>query len=85
MGKFNSAGKSPASAGGELQQTLLGGGRQSPTELNDAHACGKEDVALQATRTRRSGSLCEPWIWIIETLVDTVNQRMHYVYVNKIN
>ena len=29
-------------------------------ELYDAHACGKEDVALQATRTRRSGSLCEP-------------------------
>ena len=30
-----------------------------PTELNDAHACEKEDVAFQATRTRRSGSRCE--------------------------
>ena len=29
-------------------------------EENDAHACGMEDAALQATRTRRSGSLCEP-------------------------
>ena len=35
-------------------------GGMSPAELYDAHACGKEDVALQATRTRRSGSLCEP-------------------------
>ena len=31
-----------------------------PAELYDAHACGKEDVAFQATRTRRSGSPCEP-------------------------
>ena len=30
------------------------------SEINDAHARGKADVALQATRTRRSGSLCEP-------------------------
>ena len=36
--------------------------RGSPPLLYDAHACGKEDVALQATRTRRSGSLCEPCI-----------------------
>ena len=35
-------------------------GEMSPAELYDAHACGKEDVALQATRTRRNGSLCEP-------------------------
>ena len=39
---------------------LLSGGRQAPTELNDAHACGMEGVAFQATRTRRSGSHCEP-------------------------
>ena len=26
----------------------------------DAQACGKEDAALQAARTRRSGSLCGP-------------------------
>ena len=32
----------------------------TPAELYDAHACGKEDVAFQATRTRRSGSPCEP-------------------------
>ena len=30
------------------------------TELNDAHACEKEDAASHAARTRRSGSLCEP-------------------------
>ena len=30
------------------------------TELNDAHACEKEDAVFQATRTRRSGSRCEP-------------------------
>ena len=33
---------------------------KAPTELNDAHACGMEGVAFQATRTRRSGSHCEP-------------------------
>ena len=33
-------------------------GGMSPAELYDAHACGKVDVAFQATRTRRSGSLC---------------------------
>ena len=26
----------------------------------DAHACGKEDAALQATRTRRSGTRSVP-------------------------
>ena len=31
-----------------------------PSEINDAHACEKEDAAFQADRTRRSGSLCEP-------------------------
>ena len=31
-----------------------------PAVLYDAHVYGKEDVAFQATRTRRSGSLCEP-------------------------
>ena len=31
-----------------------------PHCVKDAHACGKADVALQATRTRHSGSLCEP-------------------------
>ena len=31
-----------------------------PSELYDAHACGKEDAALQAACTRRSGSLCGP-------------------------
>ena len=30
------------------------------TELNDAHACEKEDAVFQAARTRCSGSLCEP-------------------------
>ena len=29
-------------------------------EENDAHACGKVDAALQAARTQRSGSICEP-------------------------
>ena len=29
--------------------------------LFDAHACGTEDAAFEATRTRRSGSLCEPY------------------------
>ena len=48
------------SAGDRL--VILGDEEQglAPTELYDAHACGKEDVAFQATRTRRSGSLCEP-------------------------
>ena len=32
----------------------------SPNEINDAHARGKVIVALQATRTRRSGSQGEP-------------------------
>ena len=27
---------------------------EDPSEINDPHACGKVDVALQATRTRRS-------------------------------
>ena len=43
-----------------LKQILLSGGRQSPTELNDARACGKEGAVRRTARTRRGGSLCEP-------------------------
>ena len=46
FGKFNSGGNSPASIGAELQRALLSGGRGSLSELNDAHACGKEVVAF---------------------------------------
>ena len=38
---------------------VLTQGGMSPAVLYDAHACGKEDAAFEATRTRRSGSLCE--------------------------
>ena len=31
-----------------------------PAEINDAHACGKEDVAIRATRTRRGGTRSVP-------------------------
>ena len=57
---LNSGGKSPASIGGEFVTNLTQWRETNPTELNDAHACGMEGVAFQATRTRRSGSHCEP-------------------------
>ena len=46
----------------ELPRTryLITQGGMSPTELFDAHACGKEGTVQRAARTRRSGSLCEP-------------------------
>ena len=39
-------------------KVIIQGGH--PPLYYDAHACGEEVVALQATRTRRSSSLCEP-------------------------
>ena len=59
-GLFISRGKTPTSKVGDQSNNSFSVGVQSPSEINDAHACGMEDVALQATRTRRSGSLCEP-------------------------
>ena len=44
---------------GILSESFLSQG-EAPSEINDAHACGKVGVALQAARTRRGGSLCEP-------------------------
>ena len=53
-------GKTPTSKVGDQSNNFFSVGVQSPSEINDAHACGKEDAAFQAARTRRSGSLCEP-------------------------
>ena len=56
---FYLEGEDSTSKVGDQSNNSFSVGAQAPSEINDAHACGMEDVALQATRTRRSGSLCE--------------------------
>ena len=46
-----------------------------PSETTDAHACVKADAALQAARTRRGGSLCEPYKKSFFALQDIESQN----------